>query len=101
MVPASHHVILRAKPGCGDALARLLDRLLDHMGRESGLLYFAVLRDPQDDDLLMLFEHWRDAQEYAQVLQRDWRQAYVRERDALLAAPPQVHRWRLLRREQR
>jgi quinol monooxygenase YgiN len=93
--------VLRAKPGQGDALEALLHALLDNMSLEPCLHYFAILRDCADPDLLVLFEHWRDATEYSDVLKREYRASYVIERDKLLQSPPEVRRLQMLRSEHR
>ncbi len=73
MRPVAHRVILRAK--------------VRHLRGES------------DRTAFMLFERWRDADEYTAVRDSRYRLAYVAERDPLLREPPEVVRWTLLHDE--
>jgi quinol monooxygenase YgiN len=101
MKPVNHHVILRAKEGKGNELGKLLDWLLDRMANEPSLIYFSVLRSVNDEDVFMLYESWRDADEYAIVRDLEYRMDYVKKRDLLLREPPEVHRWKEIRVEAR
>jgi quinol monooxygenase YgiN len=101
MKPVNHHVILRAKEGKGNELGKLLDWLLDRMAKEPCLIYFSVLRSVNDEDVFMLYESWRDADEYAIVRDGEYRMDYVKKRDLLLREPPEVHRWKEIRVEAR
>jgi quinol monooxygenase YgiN len=101
MKPVNHHVIMRAKEGKGPELATLLDWLLDRMSKEACLIYFSILRSATDEDVFMLYESWRDADEYAAIRDGDYRMEYVKRRDVLLREPPEVYRWKEVRVEQR
>jgi quinol monooxygenase YgiN len=99
MNSATHYVILRAKSGKEGELLNLLNVLLDRMAEEACLVYFSILQDQIDPTVFMLYENWRDAAEYANVRDSDYRKDYVAQRDLLLREPPEVVRWNMLRKE--
>lgn len=99
MNPLTLHVVLRAKSDKADELKSLLDWLLDHMCEEPTLIDFSIHQDSRDPSVFMLYENWMDADEYAKVRDCSYRLRYVRERDPLLAVPPEVVHWNFLRRE--
>jgi (4S)-4-hydroxy-5-phosphonooxypentane-2,3-dione isomerase len=53
-------IVLRALPGCGDALVRVSRETIAPSRAEPGCLFFDLLRSASDPDEILFYEAYRD-----------------------------------------
>jgi quinol monooxygenase YgiN len=81
----------KAKPGCRDDLFAVWNRhMAPAISRNPDHLTYFYCYDDTDPDVVCSFQHYASADAAAAFLKAPAYQAYVREAEALLAAPPRV-----------
>ena len=84
-------VRMRAKPGEGDRLLRVVNDLTPDSLAKDGAGEFELVRDLDDPDVLVMIERWRDRGDHEAYVQ--WRaetRIGVAEMGAVLAEPPEI-----------
>lgn len=85
-------VRLVCKPGGRTAALDAMNRYMDALGTEPGTEAFVVAVDPEDDDVVWLYEWFRDAEALEEHRASAPFHVMMRELPSLLAAPPALVR---------
>lgn len=83
-------VELQARPGAGEQVAELLVGLARQATDEPGTLFYAVHRQEENADALVLYELYRDRAAWEAHMALPAVQVVLQQFDALLAQPPRL-----------
>ncbi|MHA2502496.1 MAG: putative quinol monooxygenase [Candidatus Kariarchaeaceae archaeon] len=79
---------LIAKPGKGKELAKILLKAAELMRSAKGAIVYIVSQDPENDDLIWVYEVWKSKKDHGNSLSIDGVSELVGQAMPLLAEPP-------------
>lgn len=90
MAKVAKIVLLRAKPGLAGELEAVLRRLLAASRQEEAAAGSELHRSPNEPDLFMVYERWRDDEGFAAHMQQPHTAEFLAGAGDLLAEPAEV-----------